>query len=152
MKSFGPYIRQSPRTASALAFGMVTLAVQHFAWLPDARMSGLTPALTIAAGLAHAVAGAITGPRLVDGIRTRTASQAGLVGAGTSLLALMLFAPLFTVYLYTTDLHPAGALSYVVLPFLVAVFALLADGWALILVSMGVGWALYRIATRQATV
>jgi hypothetical protein len=152
MKPFGLFIRHSPRTASALAFGIVTLAVQHFAWLPHARVSGLAPALTIAAGLAHAVAGAITGPRLMDGIRTRTPSQAGLLGAGTSLLALMLFAPLFTVFLFATGLHPAGALSYVVLPFLVAVFALLADGWALILVSMGVGWALYRIALNQPTV
>jgi len=146
MKPLGSYIRQSPRTAGPLAFGAVTLAVQHFAWLPDARMSGLTPALTIAAGLAHALAGALTGPRLVDGTRTRTPSQAGLLGAGTSLLALMLFAPLFTVFLFATDIRPAGPLSYVALPLLIAVFAFLGDGWALLVVSIGVGWALYRVA------
>ena len=152
MKPLGSYIRRRPRTASSLAFGIVTLVVQYFAWLPDARTSGLTPALTIAAALCHAFAGAITGPRFVDGIRTRTPSQAGLLGAGTSLIALMLFAPLFTVYLFATDIHPAGGLSYVVLPFLVAVFALLADGWALLVVSSGVGWVLYRIASDRATV
>jgi hypothetical protein len=152
MKPLGSYIRQSPRTAGALAFGTVTMAVQYFAWLPNARMSGLAPALTIAAGLAHALAGAITGPRLVDGTRTRTPSQAGLLGAGTSLLALMLFAPLFTAFLFATDIHPAGPLSYVAFPFLIAVFAFLGDGWALFLVSIGVGWALYRVAACPPTV
>ena len=150
MKPLSAYVKRSPRTACALAFGAVTLAVQYFVWLPDARMSGGT--LTIAAGLAHALAGSITGRRLLDGTRTRTPSQAGLLGAGTSLLALMLFAPLFTVFLYATDIRPASALSYVAMPLLIAVFAFLADGWALLLVSAGVGWALYRVATYRATV
>jgi hypothetical protein len=152
MKPLGTYIRKSPRTASAIAFGAVTLAVQYFAWVPDVRMSGLVPVLTIAAGLVHALAGAITGPRLVDGTRTRTPWQAGLLGAGTSLLALMLFAPLYTLFLFATDLHPAGPLSYVAFPFLVAVFAFLGDGWALLLVSIGIGWALHRVAAFQTTV
>jgi hypothetical protein len=38
----------------------MALAGQHFVWLPHARTSGLR--LTIAAGLAHAIAGATTGP------------------------------------------------------------------------------------------
>lgn len=152
MKPFGSYIRRSPRTAGALAFGTVTLAAQHFAWSPDTRISGLTPYLTIAAGLAHAFAGAIIGPRLVERTRTRAPSQAALLGAGTSLLALLLFAPFFTVFLFATDIHPTSLLSYVALPLLSAVFALLADGWALLVVSIGVGWALYRVATYQTTV
>ena len=152
MQRLGSYIRHRPRSASAVAFGVVTLAVQHFAWLHDARMSGLAPALTIAVGLLHAVAGAMTGPRLVDGTRTRTPSQAGLLGAKTSLIALLLFAPLYTVFMFARDLHPAGLLSVVSLPFFVAVFAFLADGWALLVVSIGVGWALYRVAADPATV
>jgi hypothetical protein len=32
----GAYIRQSLRTAGALTFGSLTLAVQHFAWPLDA--------------------------------------------------------------------------------------------------------------------
>jgi hypothetical protein len=130
----------------------VILVVQHFAWLTDARMSGLIPYLTIAAGLTHALAGAITGPRLMDGTRTRTPSQAALLGAGTSLLALMLFAPIFTVFLFATDIYRAGTLSYAALPLLIAVFAFLADGWALLVVSTGIGLALHRVATQQATV
>ena len=152
MRRLGSYIRQRPRSASALAFGSVTLAVQYFAWVSAARMSGLAPALTIAVGLLHAVAGAITGPRLLDSMRTRTLSQAGLLGAGTSLLALLLFAPLYTVFMFARDLHPVGLLSVFTLPFFVAVFAFLADGWALLIVSIGVGWALYRVAADPATV
>jgi protein-S-isoprenylcysteine O-methyltransferase Ste14 len=147
MKSVTSRIRRSPRTASALAFGTGTLVLQHFAWRTDARMNGLIPCLTIAAGLVHAVAGAITGPRLMDGAHTRTPSQAALLGAGTSLLALVLFAPLFTVFLFATDIHPAGTLSYTAFPLLIAVFAFLADGWALLVVSIGIGLILHRVAT-----
>jgi hypothetical protein len=115
-------------------------------------MSRLATVLTSAAGLLNAFAGAITGPRLLDATRTRTAGQAGLLGAGTSLLALLFFAPLYTVYMFATDNHPQGPLSYIATPFLIAVFAFLGDGWALLLVSAGVGWALYRVAAWQPTV
>jgi hypothetical protein len=109
-------------------------------------MSGAVPALTIMVGMVHAVAGAITGPRLLDGTRTNSPWQAGLLGAGTSLLALAMFAPLFTVFLFTTDVRPVGAVSYFGFPFLIAAFAFLGGGWALLLTSMGIGWALYRVA------
>ena len=151
-KTLGAYIARRPRTGSAVAFGVMTLAVVHFAWIPDARMNGLTPYLTSAAGLAHALAGAITGPRLVDRTRTRNLSQAALLGAGTSLLALAVFAPLLAGYLFATDIRPASALSYAALPVLIAVFAFLAAGWALLAVSMGVGWALHWVVTDQKAV
>jgi hypothetical protein len=124
------------------------MAVAHFAWLPDARMNGVAPALTIAAGLAHALAGAITGRRLLDGDRTQTPLQAGLVGAVTSLLAVALFSPAFVVFLRATDVRPSSALSYLLLAVLTGVFSFLGVGWALLLVSVGVGWGLYRLAAR----
>ena len=92
------------------------------------------------------MAGVITGRRLLDGARTTTPWQAGLVGAGTSLLALILFAPPFAVFLFATDVHPAAPVSYVAIPVLIAVFAFLGDFWVLLIVSIGVGWALYRAA------
>ena len=150
MEPLGSYIRHRPRTAAALAFGSITMAVTHFAWVPDARMNGMAPALTIAAGVAHALAGAITGRRLVDGTRTRTSLQAGLVGAGTSLLAVALFSPAFVVILRATDVHPSNALSYLVLTVLTGVFSFLGVGWALLLISVGVGWGLYRVAAPQS--
>ena len=149
MEPLGSYIRQRPRTAAALAFGSVTMAVTHLAWYPNARMNGLAPALTIAAGVAHALAGAITGRRLVDGTRTRTSAEAGLVGAGTSLLAVGLFSPAFVLFLCATDVRTSGAFSYLILTVLTGVFSFLAVGWALLLVSVGVGWGIYRVATPQ---
>lgn len=127
------------------------MAVMHLAWRPDARGVGLTPALTLAAGLAHAFAGVITGPRLLDGTRTRSVWHAGLIGAGTSALALVLFAPLFAAFLFATDIHAVNVFSYVALPLFIALFAFMAAGWALLLVSAGVGCALYRIAGGQVT-
>ncbi|HKT12275.1 MAG TPA: hypothetical protein VJW77_10670 [Terriglobia bacterium] len=143
------YVRQSPRAAGALAFGISTLVLQHFAWHANARMRGLAPALTLTVGLCHAIAGAVTGPRLADGTRTSTASRACLVGAVTSLLAIVLFAFLFSAYLFATDVHPVGAISYVTFPFLTALFVFAGDGWALVVVSIGAGWALYRVAARR---
>jgi len=150
MQPLGSYIRQRPRTAAALAFGSITMAVTHLAWVPDARTSGLVPALTIAAGVAHAVAGAITGRRLVDDTRTRTSLQASLVGACTSLLAVALFAPAFVVFLRATDVRPLGPLSYLLLTLLTGVFSFLGAGWALLLVSVGIAWTLHRIAAPRS--
>ena len=145
-KLLGSYIRHYPRTAAALVFGCATLVVQHIAWMPEARTSGLVPALTLGVGLAHAVAGALTGPLLVDGIRVRTSSQAGLIGAGTSLIALIIFTSVFSAYMFASDVHPVGAVSYLAFTLLTAVFAFLGNAWALFLVSIALGWALFRIA------
>jgi hypothetical protein len=145
IEPLGLHIREWPRTAAAIAFGTVTMAVTHFAWLPNARMSGLAPVLTIAAGGAHALAAAITGRRLVDGTRTRTSLQAGLLGAATSLLAVVLFAPAFTLFL-SRDVHPPSPLSYLLLTVFAGVFSFLGAGWALLVVSVAVGCGLHRIA------
>lgn len=151
LKRLGSHLRQRPRSTCALVFGTVALVVQHFIWVSSSRTNGLAPVLTMAVGLLHAVAGAITAPRLLDATRTRTPSQAGLLGAATSLVALLMFAPLYTVFMIARDLHPVGVLSYISLPFFVALFAFLADGWMLLVVSIGVGWGLYRVAAGQAT-
>ena len=86
MTSLRSWIRRRPRTTSAFTFGNVTLVVTHFAGVPGARMHGLV--LTMAVGAAHALAGAITGERIVNRTRPRTPFRAGLLGAATSLLAL----------------------------------------------------------------
>jgi drug/metabolite transporter (DMT)-like permease len=148
MEPLGSYIARSPRTAAALAFGSITMVVTHLAWVPNARMSGM--ALTIAAGVAHALAGAITGRRLLDGTRTQTSLQAALIGAATSLLAVALFSPAFVIFLRATDVRPSNALSYLLLAVLTGVFSFLGAGWALLLVSAGVGWGLYRLAAPQS--
>jgi len=127
------------------------MAVTHFAWLPDARMSGLAPMLTIAAGAAHALAGAFTGRRLLDAARTHNAAQAAFVGAATSLLALLLFSPAFALFL-SRDSRSASVLSYLSLTLFTAIFSFLGAGWALLLASAGVGWALYRVAAPRPNI
>ena len=140
--------RHSPRASSALLFGGATLMVTYFAWIPDTRTSGLTPALTIAAGAAHALAASFTGRRLLDDGRTRSFAEAGLVGAFTSVLALAIFSPLFAIFLFATDIiQPSGWSGYLLMPMFVAAFAFLAIGWALIFVSSAVGCWLYRLAS-----
>jgi hypothetical protein len=142
----GSIARQNPRTSSALLFGGATLMVTHFAWTPDARTTGLAPALTIAAGVAHAIAAWLTGHRLVDDSRAQSFAEAGMVGAFTSLLALAIFSPLFAIFLFATDaIQPSGWTGYLLEPVFVAVFAFLAIGWALMLVSSVVGCALYTV-------
>jgi hypothetical protein len=71
------------------------------------------------------------------------------VGAFTSLLALAIFSPLFSLFLFTTDINqPSGWVGYLLIPVFVAAFAFLAIGWALMLVSSAVGCMLYRFASR----
>jgi len=113
-------------------------------------MIGLAPALTLGAGLAHALAGVITGARLVDTTRTRTSVKAALVGAGTSLIAMAFFTIGLAAYVIAKDSLQSNALGFAVFTLFTGFFAFLGAGWALLLISMGVGWALYRIASPSA--
>ncbi len=147
LKHLGLLIRKRPRTSAALAFGGLTVVLTHFAWYPDARMNGAAPALTLAVGVVHAIAGSLTGGRLVDRSHTRTPFEACLLGGVTSLLADVLFAPLFALWVSTSNAQPHGTLSYIVMTALIGLFSFLAVGWALLLVSIATGWGLYFLAT-----
>ncbi len=140
----GTLIRKHPRIAPALAFAIVTAPVIHFAWVPEARFAGAAPILTLAGGVAHAVAGAILGPRVVDVQRRDSNVNASLTGAGVSLLALLLFVAPLTFWIFVWSPADGGRLSSLLVMPLVAVAAFLAGGWALLLISALVGWALHR--------
>ena len=141
MTSLRSWIRRRPRTTSALAFGTVTLVVTHYAWVAGARMNGLV--LTIAVGVAHAMAGAITGQNLVVGIHPRTPLRAGLLGAATSVLALFFFSPAYAVFIIEKDVGHESVFSHLILTILIGVFSFLAVWWAFVVVSTCVGWCLY---------
>jgi hypothetical protein len=145
MRSIGEFARRNPRSVASFAFGISTAALTHFAWYANARMNGMIPALTLGAGLAHAVAGALTGPRLTDTERTRTPAQAGVLGGMTSLLAVGFLAPVMAWYVSVTNLQ-TSVLGYAVITLFTALFAFLAAGWALLLLCMGVGLALHRLS------
>lgn len=148
MRRLGLWIQQQPRLAAAVLFGGATATVTFFAWFPSARLNGAVPVLCLGAGLAHAFAGALTGPRIVDVTRTRTGWQAGWLGAVTSLVAILLFAPPFAWWIAAGNASSTGAFTYVVLTVLVGFFSFLAAGWALFAVSIGVGWALHWASLR----
>lgn len=146
METIGDFVRGKPRLAASIAFGLSTATLTHFAWYPDVRTSGMMPALTLGAGLAHAAAGALTGPRLIDATRTPTSSHAALLGAGTSLLAVAFFAPLMAWYVSATNAR-ASVLGYAVMTLFTGLFAFLGAGWALLLLSICAGWGLHRLAS-----
>lgn len=137
------WVRDRPRSSAAATFAVTTAAVTHFAWVPAARFGGVAPAITLSVGLAHAAGGALVGARLVDASRTRTSLQAGVIGGCASLVALALFSPVFAFWLESTNTR-FDLFSYLALVPLVGFFSFLAAGWALLIVSVGVGWGLFR--------
>lgn len=147
MPAFRRFLRERPRLAPALCFGLATGVLTHFAWIPSARFNGQIPAVTLLAGLTHAVSGALTGPRLIDASRTRTSSQAALVGARTSLLALAFFAPAMAAFVSVGLAPPRTPVAYLSLTLLTGVFAFLAAGWALLLVCVGVAVGVHRLVS-----
>lgn len=150
MRELLRFLTRRPRLTAALAFGASTTILTHFAWYPGARLSGLVPALTLAAGLAHALGGSITGPRLMDAERTRTPLQAALLGAATSLLALLLFAPALAAYVSAGGASAPTPLGYLATTVFTGLFAFLGAGWALLLLSAAVGLVLHSIGTASA--
>ena len=146
LNAIAKLVRDRPRSAAALAFGLSTAALVHFSWYPDARTSGIAPALSVGAGVAHALAGTLTGPRLVHSARGSILRSAPLLGAITSLVALALFTAAFTAYIVANDHSQNTPLGYALLGVYTGFFAFLAAGWSLLLLSMGVAWGLNRIA------
>jgi hypothetical protein len=61
-------------------------------------------------------------------------------------MAVVLFAPFFAWWVSYGGTHTKGVVSYLALTFFVGVFSFLGAGWALLLVSAGVAWALWRAA------
>jgi len=143
-------LARRPRVVAALFFGISTGVLTHFAWYSTARLSGMVPGLTLAAGLAHAIGGSLTGPRIMDPTRTRTPLHAALLGAATSLLALILFAPAMAAYVSAGSASAPTPLGYLVLTVFTALFAFLGAGWALLLISAAVGVGLHWLATPSA--
>lgn len=143
----GTLCRQHARSGASIAFGLPTALIAYWAWVPSARTSIGVIYLTVVAALAHAVAGAIVGPSLVDPARTPSDQVAVLRGAGASLLALAFFSIAFSGHLLLTGGWTLTFAAVFGLPLYTAFFAFLALGWALLLVSALVGWGIRRLVT-----
>jgi hypothetical protein len=116
--------------------------VAHFSWVAEARTNGLI--LSVGAALAHFLAGAITGRRLLREVYAGTANRAGLLGAATSGLALGLFSIAFAAYIAGTEAGHESVLSHVMLTILIGVFSSLAVWWAFVVVSVCLAWGLFQ--------
>jgi hypothetical protein len=146
----GILCRMHPRGSAAIIFGATTALVAYFAWIPSARASSGTMYLSVAAGLAHAVAGAIRAPRLVDPARTPNDAIALRGGAITSLLALLFFSIGFSTYLLLTGGWTLTLAAVFVLPLYTAFFAFFALGWAMLGISALLAWGIHRVVTTSS--
>jgi hypothetical protein len=145
----GILCRTHPRGAAAIIFGATTGLVAYFAWIPSARGSSGAVYLSVAAGLAHAVAGAIAGPSLVDPARTPNEAIAVRRGAFTSLLALLFFSIAFSAYLLLTGGWTLTLSTVLALPLYTAFFAFLALGWAMLVISGLLAWGIRRVVSYE---
>ncbi len=141
------FVTRHPRFVCAVAFGLGATAVVYCSVLPDSagRLRGFP--LAAYAGIAHAVAAAFTGVRIVNPRRSPELLYASLWGAATSLLALLLFALALTVMIYHPQLgdrHPFFLLLFTL------GFAYLGAGWALMLMSLAFGWGICRLGSTQS--
>jgi hypothetical protein len=143
----GAFCRRHSRMAAAIVFGSATMLVTYFAWIPTARTSVGAIYLSVAAGAAHALAGFIVGPSLVDAARTPSAEIAALRGSGISLLALAFFAIGYSAFLFASEAWTITIGSLLAFPLFTAFFAFFAAGWALLLVSTLIGWGMHKLVT-----
>jgi hypothetical protein len=140
----GAFVSQWPRLAAALAFGMAGSALPAVWFLPTVISRWDPVALMLFIGLpgvAAAAAGALAGAAICDPMK-RISSQGAIVrGAGVATLALVIFAPMFSVLFAYTSPGQTGILG---LTFLVLIFSVVAIWWLAALVGGLTGWLLQR--------
>lgn len=141
-------VRVRPRLFAALAFGAAGLLLSG-AWflplvVPSRNVVGLMLYVALPS-LTATIAGGALGAPLLDPSRCRSAWDAALRGAATSLVALVLFALLFGFGIKWTE---PGWTSPFGLAWLVLTVGLLAVGWMVAVVGAGVGWLVWRRLSR----
>jgi hypothetical protein len=146
MQKISEFVRKRPRFTAAITYVILISLAVHFTWYSTSRMNGMVPALTLGIGIAHALAGAINGKRLIDLKRTKTTAHAMFLGAINSLFAFAIFSPAMAFYVSTSNAGKSNILQFVLLSILTGFFAFLAVGWALLLLSVAIAIGLHRIA------
>lgn len=137
-----------PRLLAGLGFGAAGLLLSAAWFLPVVARSMVGLTLYVALpGLAAAVAGGILGAPLLDPARCRSGAGAALRGAGTSLAALVIFAPLFALGIKWTE---PGWTSLLGLAWLTLAGSLIAVGWVVAAVGALVGWLVWRRMSRPS--
>lgn len=136
-------LHRRPRLTVGLSLALATGLVTFVTWQPFADLRGAVPAITIGAGLAHGLAGALLARRLLDRGRTTSGAHAAVLGAVASVLAVLLFTPGFAWWVSHGGAPAKGESSFVALTVYLGLMSFFAGGWLLLFVSALVGWALW---------
>jgi hypothetical protein len=139
-------VKDYPRLASAAVFALAGGLVAYASWLSPTKGPGDIPLLCAGVALAHAVAAAILGRRLIHD--SRDIRGACATGATISAAALVAFTPWFAVWVSLDNVNPRGLIDDVLFTLLVGVATFLAGWWAIMLLSAMLGGALYAAASR----
>jgi hypothetical protein len=146
-------IQRQPRLCLALVFGIVGIAVATLWWSPvifHAQRMNLFGLFIVLPGLCAAIVASLIGKPLLDGVPAQSILRPAARGAAIGSLALVLFAPLFSVFYVLTE--PATEHWNVFgLAVLVLLGALVAALWLVALAGAVVGWAVYRLALSVIT-
>ena len=139
------FVRKRPRLAAAVSYGAAGMLVTAAWFLPSVLRRGDLVAFglyVVAPGASAALAGALAGTRLCDGVHPIGTWRAVVQGAAIATLALIMFAPIFAVLFTLT----APGTSIVGLTVAVLIFSALAVWWVVAAVGAVVGWLLHRVA------
>ena len=125
-----------PRVAASVAFTIAALVTAGALWRGSPAAGWR---LIAAAGVTSAAAGAITGRRMLDPLRTTL--HAGAIGGVTSLISLLLFSELLAVSIARGGGHSNGFALAILTPS----FAFLAMGWIVAAVGAAVGSGMHKL-------
>jgi hypothetical protein len=127
-----------------MAFGLAGTALPAVWFLPTVLSRWDRGALVLficLPGVAAATAGALVGAAICDPTKRISSQGAVLRGAGVATLALVIFAPMFSVLFASTSPGQTGILG---LALMVLIFSAVAIWWLAALVGGVVGWLLHR--------
>jgi hypothetical protein len=142
-------LRQQPRLGLAVVFGLAGIFVATLWWSPvifHAKGATTFGLFIVLPGVCAAIAAGLIGSPLLDGgaargIRRRPAIRGAAIGS----LALVLFAPLFSLFYVLTE-PSTEHWNVFSLAVLVLVAAMVAVWWLVALTGAIVGWAIHWLA------
>jgi hypothetical protein len=140
-------LRQRPRRGLAVVFGLWGIFVATLWWSPLIfhTKSAITFGLFVfLPGVCAAIAAVLIGRPLLDGGAAR-GKRPAITGAAIGSLALVLFAPLFSLFYVLTE-PSTEHWNVFRLALLVLAGAMVAVWWLVALTGAIVGWAIHRLA------
>ena len=135
------WVERYPRLSCAATFSVAAILFVAVIWRGDVPSAARLAAV---ATVTSTLAGAAMGPRVLN--RARTPLQSAFVGGATSLLSLLFFSECLAIPIVRGTRDTSGVVSVMLLT---PLFALLAVGWAVVIVGVVLGWALRKSLPAQ---